>query len=449
MSKDIRIRKGLDIKLVGSSEHTLTQAPYSAEYAIVPDDFHLITPRLLKRAGDKVEAGEGVFCSKQDTRIVFPSPVNGTVKEIRRGAKRKILSIVIEADTEQEASKGAAPKWKNAEELKSVLCEAGCWPFIKQRPYDVIANPDATPKAIYVSAYNSAPIAAEVDQLLQGKEQFVQTAVDALQELTHGKVHITLHKNNSDSIFRKIDNIELHNAFGPHPVGNVSTQIMQIDPINKGEIVWVLQPEDLVMIGEYLETGVLNMDRIVAVNGSQVKNPGYAKTRIGTQIKDILSVFDVAIEDNRIIQGNPICGEQTDEQASLGYYTHQICIIPEGKDYDFFGWNKPQPNKFSVLRANMFSFLTPNKKYKLNANTNGEERAFVLNGVYEDVMPLDIYPIHLLKSCMYKDIDEMEKLGIYEVAPEDFALTEFVCVSKLPHQEILRAGLDLMVKEVG
>ena len=210
-----------------------------------------------------------------------------------------------------------------------------------------------------------------------------------------------------------------------------------------------MRPEHVAVLGELVETGVLNHDRIVAVNGSQVKNAAYVKTKIGAKISDVIANFDLIQDENRIIQGTPISGERIESDGFLGFYTHQLSILEEGNDYDFFGWNKPQMNKFSVLRANMFSFLTPNKKYNLTTNTNGEERAFVLNGIYEEVFPLDIYPVQLMKSCLYKDIDEMEKLGIYEVAPEDFALTEFICVSKLPHQKIIREGLDEMIREVG
>lgn len=451
MSKDIRIRKGLDIKLVGASESIVSNAPFSSEYGLVPDDFHGVTPRLIKRAGDTVIAGEPVYHAKRDERITVCSPVSGTVKEVRRGAKRKILSIVIEPDAQQTAISHDVSGWgqHSAGEMKTLLCNAGLWPFIKQRPYDVVANPDTTPKAIFISAYNSAPIAADVDVLVQDKKQFLQAGIDALDKLTEGKVHVTVAGDNSSSHFRNLQNLVLHNAKGPHPVGNVSTQIAQVDPINKGELVWVVSPENLALIGEFLSTGKVSFDRVVAVNGAQVKNAAYARVKLGAKIADVISGFDLAVDKNRIIQGNPISGETTTEDGFLGLYTNQLAVLKEGNDYDFFGWNKPQPNKFSVLRAMMFSFLTPNKKYNLTTNTNGEERAFVLNGTYEEVFPLDIYPVQLMKSCMYKDIDEMEKLGIYEVAPEDFALTEFICVSKLPHQKIIREGLDMMVREVG
>lgn len=451
MSKDIRIRKGLDIKLVGEANKEIAKPCSPTEYGLVPDDLHGVIPRLLKRQGDTVKAGEAVYHAKRDERIRVVSPVNGTIKEVVRGAKRKILSIVILPENAEATIQHDVSNWseKSDEDLKELLCEAGFWPYIKQRPYDIVANPDTKPKAIFISAYNSAPIAADADTLIQGKEQFLQTGIDALNKLTEGKVHLTLEKSNTQSAFANLKNVEIHRASGPHPVGNVSTHIAKVDPINKGEIVWVLSPEDLAILGELLSTGVFNQEKLIAVNGSQVKNSAYIKVKTGAKISDILAGFELEDVKNRVIEGNPISGTQIDESDFLGLYTNQLVVLEEGDDYDFFGWNKPQPNKFSVLRANMFSFLTPNKKYKLNTNTNGEERSFVLNGIYEEVFPLDIYPVQLLKSCLYKDIDEMEKLGIYEVAPEDFALTEFVCVSKLPHQNIVREGLDLMIKEVG
>ncbi|MGQ1928787.1 Na(+)-translocating NADH-quinone reductase subunit A [Ornithobacterium rhinotracheale] len=451
MSKDIRISKGLDIKLVGEADKIVSEAAESKEYAIVPDDFHGIIPRLIKREGDQVKAGEAVFHSKMDDKILFPSPVSGTVKEVRRGEKRKILAIVVEPDgantslefTPLDLSKATA------EEVKQRLLEGGCWPFVKQRPYDVIANPEETPKAIFISGYNSAPLAPDADYLVEGKERELQAAIDALGKLTSGKIHLTIGKDSGASAFSKLNGVELHKAYGPHPVGNVSTQIAKVDPINKGERIWVVKPEDLVTIGDFLLTGKLNLTKLIAVNGGQVENPKYVRAKAGAKLEDVLAQVTTKGDNNRIIKGNPISGEKATAQDYVGAYTNQVVILEEGNDYDFFGWALPRANKFSVLRANMFSFLSPNKKYNLSTNTNGEQRAFVLTGEYEKVFPLDIYPMQLLKSCLYKDLDEMEALGIYEVAPEDFALTEFICVSKIPHQQIIREGLDVMNKEVG
>ena len=379
---------------------------------------------------------------------MFPSPVSGQVTEIVRGAKRRILSFKITSDgkqTSEDFGKKDVSKL-SGEEVKNHLLASGCWPFIKQRPYDIIANPNQAPKAIFVSAYASAPLAADYDYALQGKEKELQAALSAISKLTEGNVHVSVGKS-SNSPFEGINGIELHKVTGPHPVGNVSTQIAQIDPINKGEVVWVVTPQDLVVIGELLLTGKLNLTRTIALAGSQFEKPSYVTAIAGAQVSS-LTAKNLNNDNTRIISGNVLSGAQVAEDGFLGYYDNQITAIPEGNDYEFFGWNKPVFNKISSSRALTFSWLTPKKKYDLDTNSNGEHRAFVVTGTYENVFPLDVYPLQFLKACMYKDLDEMENLGGYEVAPEDFALTEFICVSKQPHQQIVREGLDLMFEEL-
>jgi Na+-transporting NADH:ubiquinone oxidoreductase subunit A len=335
----------------------------------------------------------------------------------------------------------------SAEEVKNHLFISGCWPFVKQRPFDVIANPNQAPKAIFISAYPSAPLAADLEYTLAGKEAELQVAVTAISKLTEGKVHLSVGKNAS-TLFTNLKGVELHKVSGPHPSGNVGTQISKIDPINKGEVVWVVTPQDLVIIGELFLTGKLNMTRTVALTGSQFSKPQYVTAIAGASIADV-TANNLENYNTRIINGNVLSGNEVKEDGFLGYYSNQITAIPEGDDYEFFGWTKPIFNKISTTRALTFSWLTPKKKYDLNTNTNGEHRAFVVTGSYEEVFPLDIYPMQLLKAFMYKDLDEMEALGGYEVAPEDFALTEFICVSKQPHQQIIREGLDLMREELG
>ena len=449
MSKDIRTKKGLDIKLVGEAALTTKELPIKGVFALKPQDFHGIIPKLIAKEGAKVKAGESIFHSKSDERILFPSPVSGKIIEIIRGAKRKIVSIKIAADGKQsfkDFGKQDVDKI-SAEEVKSHLLKSGCWPFVKQRPYDIIADPNQTPKSIFISAYASSPLAANYDYTLAGKEKELQAALTAVSKLTPGKVHISVGAD-SNSPFSSLNNIELHNVSGPHPVGNVSTQISNLDPLNKGEVIWVINPHDLLVIGELLLTGKFNFTRTVALAGSQFEKPSYVSVVAGATISNV--VIDNLNKDNtRIISGNVLTGTQVSEDDFLGYYDNQITAIPEGDDYEFFGWNKPVFNKISPSRALTFSWLTPNKKYDLNTNTNGEHRAFVVTGSYENVFPLDIFPLQFLKACMYKDLDEMENLGGYEVAPEDFALTEFICVSKQPHQKIVREGLDLMKEELG
>ncbi|MBT3740823.1 MAG: Na(+)-translocating NADH-quinone reductase subunit A [Polaribacter sp.] len=449
MSKDIRIKKGLDIKLIGGAEKTTKAISLSSVYAVKPENFHGITPKLVAKEGTKVKAGDTLFYSKSDERILFPSPVSGKVVEVIRGARRKVLTVKIAADAKQAYKNFETRDAENmsAEEVKNYLFDAGCWPFIKQRPYDIVANPNQAPKAIFVSAYASAPLAADLDFTLAGKTAELQAAIAAVSKLTEGKVHISIGAN-GNSPLSELNGVEIHKVSGPHPSGNVGTQIAKIDPINKGEVVWVIAPQDLVIIGELLLTGKFNATRTVALTGSKFSKPQYVTAIAGANIADL--VADNLENDNtRIISGNVLSGVQVKEDGFIGYYDNQITAIPEGDDYEFFGWNKPIFNKISTSRALTFSWLTPNKKYDLNTNTNGEHRAFVVTGSYENVFPLDIYPMQLLKAFMYKDLDEMEALGGYEIAPEDFALTEFICVSKQPHQQIIREGLDLMREELG
>jgi Na+-transporting NADH:ubiquinone oxidoreductase subunit A len=451
MSNDIRIKKGLDIKLNGEAEKTVEQAIISNYSTIRPEDFHGVTPKLVAKEGTLVKAGSTLFFDKSQETVKFSSPVSGKVVEVLRGPKRRIDAIKIEADKTQtfedfgkfdiDASK--------PEEIKAHLLASGCWPFVKQRPYDVIANPEKSPKAIFISGYASAPLAADLDFTLQGKESELQAAVSALGKLTEGKVHVSVGKN-GNSPLAGLNGVILHKVSGPHPSGNVGTQINKIDPINKGEVVWTVSPQDLVIIGELLLTGNFNAERIVALVGSSVEKPRYFKTIAGSEIATIVYDKGVSKDGNdRIISGNVLSGKQIQTDGNLDYYSNVVSIIPEGDDYELFGWTKPVFNKVSTSRALTFSWLNPNKKYDLNTNTNGEHRAFVTTGTYEKVFPLDIFPMQILKACMYQDLDEMEALGMYEVAPEDFALTEFVCVSKQPHQKIIRQGLDLMLKEIG
>ena len=449
MSKDIRIKKGLDIKLVGVAEKNTTKSSQSSVYGVKPEDFHGITPKLVAKEGAEVKAGDTLFYSKSDERILFPSPVSGKVTEVIRGARRKVLAVKIAADATQVykdfGAKDAGAM--SAEEVKNHLFASGCWPFVKQRPYDVVANPNQAPKAIFISAYASAPLAADLEYTLAGKEAELQAAITAISKLTEGLVHVSVGANTTSPL-ANLTGIELHKVSGPHPSGNVGTQIAKLDPINKGEVVWVIAPQDLVVIGELLLTGKLNVSRTIALTGSQFSKPQYVTAISGALIADV-TANNLNDDNTRIISGNVLSGKEVKAEEFLGYYDNQITAIPEGDDYEFFGWNKPIFNKISTSRALTFSWLTPKKKYDLNTNTNGEHRAFVVTGSYEEVFPLDIYPMQLLKAFMYKDLDEMEALGGYEVAPEDFALTEFVCVSKQPHQKIIREGLDLMREELG
>ena len=450
MSKDIRIKKGMNINLVGEAEKTTTKAVLSNVYAIKLEDFHGITPKMLVKQGAEVKAGEALFYNKNIEDMLFVSPVSGELIEIERGARRRILTLKILADKEQQTLEHSKLDVASANSvaIKAYLLKGGCWPFIKQRPYDVIANPDTNPKAIFITGYVTAPLAADLDYVLQGKEAELQAAVTALGKLSAGKVHVSVGKS-SNSPLASLTGVELHKVSGPHPAGLVGTQINKIDPISKGEMVWTITAQDLVIIGEYLLTGKFNAERTIALVGSSLKSPKYYTTKIGTEVSTCLYGSGVHSENIRVINGDVLTGSKSSPDGYLGYYNNTVTAIPEGDDYEFFGWNKPIFNKISNTRALTFSWMMPKKKFDLTTNTNGEHRAFVLTGQYEQVFPLDIYPMQLLKACMYKDLDEMEQLGLYEVAPEDFSLTEFICVSKQPHQQIIREGLDLLQQEIG
>ncbi len=450
MSKDIKIKKGLTIRLKGEADKTLSNAPRSRTFAIRPSDLHLITPKLVVREGAKVQAGDTIFYSKDNEAIKFSSPVSGTLTAIERGAKRVITKITLEGDQKDVFRDFGVkkPETMDAQAIKSHLLEAGCWPFIMQRPYAVIANPEVMPKAIFVSGLNTGPLAVDLDFALQGKENELQAALTALSKLTEGAVHVTLDKK-GNSPLAGMNDVVIHKTNNFHPAGNVGTQINKLDPVNKGEVVWTVGAQDLVIIGELLLTGKYNAERIMALAGSSVKTAKYYKTRLGSEVATFVYDSGLNEEHSRIISGSVLSGTAISPKEHLGFYDTAVTIIPEGDDYEFFGWNKPVFNKISTSRALTFSWLTPKKKFDLNTNTNGEHRAFVVTGGYEAVFPLDIFPLQILKACMVQDLDAMEALGMYEVAPEDFALTEFVCVSKQPHQQIIRQGLDLMYKEIG
>jgi Na+-transporting NADH:ubiquinone oxidoreductase subunit A len=450
MSKDIKIRKGLNIRLKGEADKTLSNAPRSRTFALRPENFHLISPKMVVKEGAKVQAGDPLFYSKVKEEIKFVSPVSGTLTEIERGAKRVIKKITVEADS-QDSFKDFGivnPNTAAADVLKLHLLSSGCWPFIKQRPYDVIANPDVTPKAIFISGINTGPLAADLNFVLKGKESQLQSALTALSKLTEGTVHVCV-GGAGVSPFSGLKDITLHTVSGPHPAGNVGTQIAKLDPVNKGETVWTVSAQDLVIIGELLTTGKFNAVRRIALVGSSVKTPKYYTTRIGAEVSTFVYDSGLSEEHSRVISGDVLTGTKISPKGHLGYYASEVTIIPEGDDYEFFGWNKPIFNKISASRALTFSWMFPKKKFDLNTNTNGEHRAFVVTGNYEKVFPLDIYPLQILKACLVQDLDAMEALGMYEVAPEDFSLTEFICVSKQPHQQIIREGLDLMYKEIG
>ncbi len=450
MSKIITLRKGLDINLEGKVQESLVIAPQASEYALSPLDFEGVTPKLLVKAGDQVKAGTPLFFNKYNERIIFTSPVSGTVAAINRGEKRKVLSVTITPDavqTYEEFTKLDLQK-SSREEIVELLLHSGLWPLIMQRPYGIIANPNDTPKAVFISAFDSAPLAPDYNFVLKGEEQNLQTGIEVMRKLTSGKVHLSV-RAKSEGQMSALKNVELHTFAGKHPVGNVGVQIHHIDPINKGEMVWTVNIQDLAIIGRLFNEGRVDMSRVIAVAGSEVEKPTYCRVVAGAKVDSILGgniKVQKAGDSVRVISGNVLTGTKIAQDGYLGFYANMVTVIPEGDKYELFGWMMPRFKKFSVSRA-YFSWLCPKKAYKLDTNMNGGERPFVVTGLYEQYLPMDIYPMYLLKACLAGDIDKMESLGIYEVTEEDFALCEFVDPSKIDIQQIIRNGINLMIKE--
>ena len=441
----------MNIKLVGEAEKTISDLSLPETFAIKPSSFIGVTPSLLVKQGDEVQAGTPLFSDKNNEAIKFCSPVSGEVIDIIRGEKRKILEVKILADKEIDyaAFNKANPADLSREDIIQALLDSGSWPLIRQRPFGIIANPDQTPKSIFISAFDSNPLAPDCNFIMQDNDPAFQTGLDALQKLTNGKVHLNINADTTPAIvFINAKGVEINKISGPHPAGNVGVQVHHIDPVNKGESVWCIHPQDVLIIGRLFDQGKFDASRTIALTGSQVKNPKYYKTVIGSSVKNMITDAGLKKGLSRIISGNVLSGKQIIEEGYLDFYDSQITVIPEGDEPEFVGWLKPGFDKLSMSRT-FFSWLTPQKKHDLTTNMHGEERPFVVTGEYEKVFPMDIYPVHLLKSILIEDLEMMENLGIYEVVEEDFALCEFVCTSKIESQDIIRKGLDLVRKELG
>ena len=448
MSKEIRLKKGLNINLIGEADKVYASVKPSKRYVVKPTDFHGLTPKLVVKVGEKVKAGSSLFFNKYNDKINFCAPISGEVIDIVRGAKRKILEVVLKPDNviDYKQFTTASAKSISREQIIDSMLKAGVWPFVRQKPYDIIANPTDMPKAIFISAFNSAPLTIDNDFALYGMDELFQKGLDYVVQLTSGKTHLNIDGNtNPSTIFTGAKGVEINKIRGAHPAGNVGIQIHHIDPINKGEVVWYLQPQDVIAIARLFTEGKYDVSRIVALAGSQVKKPKYYRTIAGASIANLLS-DNINEGDSRIISGDILTGQHIDVNGILGFYDTTITVIEEGKEQEFLGWILPGLHKFSASKT-FLSWLTPAKKYSLNANMHGEERAYVMTGEYEKVLPMDIFPAHLIKACMIEDIELMENLGIYEVSPEDFALCEFVCTSKIEVQTIIRNALELVRKE--
>ncbi len=449
MSEVIKIKRGLDIPLLGSVDSQYGKADLPELFAIKPTDFHGLIPKMERKVGEKVKAGTILFHDKNRPEVKFVSPVSGELVAVNRGERRKILEIVVKSDgTNEKENLGKADLSNTSkEEIVEKMLNSGVWPSVRQRPYDIIANPADTPKAFFISGFDSAPLAPDYDFILTGQEKEFQTGIDVLRKLSDDNVHIGISAENASKVYKETNGVTLHSFAGKHPAGNVGIQIHHVQPICKGDVVWVTQPQDVVTIGKLFADGIYDASRVVALSGSMVEKSAYFKTKLGASIAPLIK-NNLKQDNVRYISGNVLTGTRIESDGYLGYYHSQVTVIPEGNYHEFMGWALPGFGKYSVSRT-FFSWFCKKKKYDLDSNMHGGKRAFVVSGQYEKVLPMDILPEFLFKAIITEDIDKMEQLGIYEIAEEDVALCEFVCTSKINLQNIVREGLDLMIKEVG
>ncbi|MEE4214689.1 MAG: Na(+)-translocating NADH-quinone reductase subunit A [Bacteroidales bacterium] len=448
MPKQIKLRKGLNIRMKGKADKILIPEERPGRFAVKPVDFPGMVPKMTVKPGAEVKAGTTLFFDKKNEKVKYASPVSGLVLDVVRGERRRILEVIIEAKGDEYEDFGKAdPEKMDAEEIKKKLLDSGLWPAVRQRPYHIVADPDEKPRSIFISGFDSAPLAPDYDYIIDHlPKEYYLTGIKVLRKLTEGNVYLSLSSNTTSDLLKNTPGVEINYFSGPHPAGNIGVQIHHIAPVNKGETVWYVNLQDIVSIGRLFEEGKYAPDKIVALAGSEVEKPRYYRTRSGASISPIVK-GNITSFNVRYISGNVLTGQKIQSDGFIGYYDSMVSVIPEGDYYEFFGWITPGLNKFSLSRT-FLTWLMPGKKYRLDTNMHGGERAFVVTGEYEKVLPMDIYPMQLLKSILVEDIDRMEQLGIYEVADEDFALCEFICPSKVEIQSIIRKGLDLMVKEM-
>ena len=448
MHRVVKISKGLNINLKGAPVAEFTSVAPAKFYALMPSDFTRITPKVVVKPEDKVKAGDPLFFDKENPELQFVSPVSGTVVAVNRGERRRVLSVVVESDGKFESVEYKAKDILSlsADEVKADLLKAGLFAFIRQRPYDVIAAPGDTPRAIYVSAFDSKPLAVDFEIALKGNEEDFQTGLDALSRIA--PVHLGLCACQKSAALNVAKNVTTTIFKGPHPAGNVGVQINKTAPVNKGEVVWTIGAEEVIFIGRLFNRGKIDFTRTVALVGSEVKNPSYSKMVLGAQISGLINGRLEEKYERRIIDGNVLTGKKTTADGYLGAFSNEITVIPEVMGgAEMLGWIAPRFSMLSTSRS-YFSWLMPGRKYTVDARIKGGERHMIMSNEYDKVFPMDIYPEYLIKAIITGNIDKMEQLGIYEVAPEDFALCEFVDSSKLELQRIVREGLDKLRAEM-
>lgn len=448
MANVIKLRKGLDINLKGKAAKQKFSVKAAAQYALVPDDFVGMTPKVVVREGDKVKAGDALFVNKKQTDVKFASPVSGVVQAVVRGDRRKVLRVVVEADKDQQyvdfGQKQVASL--DGDAVVKALLEAGLFGYINQLPYAVSTTPDQKPRAVFVSALRDMPLAGDFEYELQGNEEDFQTGLTALSKVA--PVYLGVGAKQTSKALTEAKDVEMNVFDGPCPAGNVGVQVNNIAPVNKGEVVWTVDPTAVIFFGRLFRTGKVDLRRLVAVAGSEITKPEYAEVLVGQPIADLLEGRLAAKDHVRIINGNPLTGRKATMDDFVGGHTSEITVIPEGDNVDeMLGWILPRTNDFSVSRSYFSWLFGKNKEYALDARVKGGERHMIMSGEYDKVLPMDIYAEYLIKAIIAGDIDRMEQLGIYEVAPEDFAVAEFVDSSKLELQHIVRQGLDMLRKE--
>ena len=441
-----KITKGLDLKLAGAATDTPLDFALPETFHIRPSDFRWLKPKLLVQAGDRVEIGTPLFCDKADERVVIVAPVKGTVKEIVRGEKRVIEEIAITRDSESviEATvQFDTPT--DGESVRKLLLQYGLWPCLRQRPYSTIPNPDIKPKSVFVPCFDSNPLAPDFNILMRGKEKDFHHGIQMLQ-LAAGDatVHLCMREGADNQLFESVENVQKHYFSGPHPAGNVGTHIHHIDPINKGDIIWYVDPQEVARIGQFFAEHKLQFGKTAALTGPVVKNPGYFHTVYGADLTALLAE-NLTQENVRTISGSVLSGSKLGDSPTLRFHDRQVTVIAEGGQREFIGWLLPGLKKWSLSRT-FLAWLTPKRTYDVNTSLHGGRRAIMMTDVYDKVFPFDLMPLQLLKACEIKDIEQMEALGIYEVDSEDFALCELVCPSKKEWQQIVETAIhDLYI----
>lgn len=449
VSKVFKLNRGFDINLLGEAKPVVNSSVKATSFAIQPTDFRgtFPIPTMQVEVGAKVKAGEILFVDKRRPEMKFASPVSGEVVEIRRGEKRAITEVIINPDNEISYKQFTAPSLEAGRDaISQFLVDSGAWPFFIQRPYDIIANPANTPKGIFISTFDSAPLAPDTNILVAGKEEAFQKGLDVLAKLAPS---VTLgidarEAAKPSAAFTGANGVSKFGFDGPHPSGNVGVQVHHIAPLANGEVFWHLKVQDVITIGNLFLKGIYDAERIVAFTGSEFANPQYFKTYQGANLEPFMKAAGLNTDNTRTISGDVLSGAQVAPNDYLGFYVDQISVLKEGNEYALFGWLIPASIHPTVSNTFIGAYLNDGYKFEANTNTHGEYRAFVMSGEYENVLPMDIYPQHLLKAVITNDIEKMEGLGILELGEEDLALCEFVCTSKQPVQQLLRKGLDMM-----